>query len=131
MPDIQYSKNMRWSKVYVDSAKDLFNHSKVRRIRGYKVSPLHQPAQDASCISKGNRYDVHVCLNYGTEQRMLEDVLFALAHELAHTVHWDHTSKHLILTAEILRQFALVTIAEQVPDTQLRLVSDHRRLRLR
>lgn len=36
------------------------------------------------------------------------EVLTYLAHELAHTVHWEHTEAHLELTAKLLAKFAKV-----------------------
>ena len=122
------SKNMQWAAPYLDAAP-LIVRRRVVALRGHVVAPGYEVRALGRCAfpSRG-KCTISICLNSTSgpmnqvsKLHRFEDLLFVLAHELAHTLQYDHTPAHLELTAAILKRFAKVAARENVKDTQLRL----------
>ena len=94
---------------------------RVSRISGYLVPVGKHLRAMGRCHSKGRRYNITVALNHTrgfvSIPLSLEDVLITVAHELAHTVEWEHTPKHLALTTHYLKIFARVAKRIGIKDT--------------
>jgi hypothetical protein len=124
---MKISKNMEWSRPYLDA---VHAHVKVSSIKGYVVPPGKEVQTLGVCHKRRTKHAISIALNensaFNTVSKpvRLEDVLFVLAHELAHTVEWDHTPEHLRVTANLLETFAIVSEKLGVKDTSLRLKRD-------
>lgn len=120
--EIKYIKNVLWLKPFVDSVKNIVDLSKIRSIRGYRVPVDRNP----SCDGKTNYYSeknhrISIRIWEAPEDKHLrsryEDILVTLAHEIAHTVYWDHSSDHFKLVGRIMTRFATVIKKENIVDT--------------
>jgi hypothetical protein len=122
---MKLSSNMSWAAPFLDAVEDLVPMERVTEVKGYTVAFGKRERQEASILEAGGRFRIQLLLteNEGPTRRglHLENLLAALAHELAHTVHWPHTPEHLLLTAKILQRFARVARKEGVQDTSRRL----------
>ncbi len=119
---MKVSANMQWAIPYLNAAKASVRLDRVKSITGYEPKPWQDNVTQAIIYKKGCIYDIKVNLNDSlSKMARLEDLLIALAHELAHIKEWEHTGKHLDELARILRIFARVTMAEKVADTSKRL----------
>lgn len=120
---MKWSKNMEWARPYVECAQSLFPYERITAIKGYTARLGQVAHQDAGITRAGNgRFTINIRLtNPDGQAERLEDLLVALAHELAHTAVWPHTPRHLIITADILSVMASHAYLDGVKDTQKRL----------
>jgi hypothetical protein len=117
------SKNMEWSRPFLESVAHVVPLHKVKKITGYTVASPKKPRYEGCCYSVGNKYNITILLsttNYKTIY--LEDALTTLAHELAHLSHWKHSPSHLGETGLILSLFGLAGIEIGIKDTAKRLM---------
>lgn len=78
------------------------------------------------CVAHHNYGRVGQGFQLYTYTRTLEELLGVLAHELAHLVHWEHTDKHLELTAKILAVFARNLKKAVLPNDEIKTAKTRR-----
>lgn len=111
---MKLSKDIKWLWPYLDSISDLIDLKKIGKIHYYKNREGKKVHHQAICHRLGNNkiYNIFIRTNLAKENRIpldinsQEDVLFFLAHELSHLVHWSHTKDHFKLTAKLYKRFA-------------------------
>lgn len=123
---MKVSKNMRWALPYIHATKRLVPHKRIKEVQGYCLRPGVTASVFGQCIPVGRKYKVTICLSDNEASLTPKPTYFhmaieTLAHELAHVVEWDHSPKHLALTARILHRFAEVAEEQGVRDTSRRL----------
>src|SRR5271166_2506128 len=117
--NIKFSKNVEWLKPFIEGLELLVPIHRVSHVKGYKVKRGLTERAVASTIrcEKTKRYTINIkikaLVNKETEYRdeIIENLLIAVSHELAHIKEWkakgkDHDEDHLQLEARILLHFA-------------------------
>ena len=121
-----YSKNMLWLKPFVESVKDLIPIERIIRIRDYRVRKGLESRSYGSRLIYGNKFSLNIepeVWNKETKSYVgatYQIILDTLAHELAHTVHNEHTAKHFRLQARILLRFSRILKDNGILDHSLR-----------
>jgi len=117
---MKVSDNMSWTKPFIAIAAMRVPVWKLKAVTGYVIKPgLKIQAQARMYCHSKSDYRLRFCLNK-TEIVSLECALTTLAHELAHLVEWEHTPRHLKLTAQLLCDFADLSQVMGVVDTSRR-----------
>jgi hypothetical protein len=105
-----YSKNLLWLASFIEAAASEVDISLLKSIRGFRVPLSKKESNDGMITSERGRFSItlrtHNQEKRGYSQRSMYGVLTALAHELAHIEHWEHTAAHLYLESRILTVFA-------------------------
>lgn len=126
--NIKYSKNVLWLKPFVEKAKDLIAYKKIVKIRGYQVKAKLDEQTDASIIiddSKNGQMSINLLIKSYSKTKKehrskpMHYILDSFAHELAHTIEWEHTPEHYRLQARIMLRFAQVIDKLRIKDTSL------------
>lgn len=121
-----YSKNMLWLKPFVDSVNDLVPTDRIMRIRDYRVRKGLESLAYGSRLTYGNRYSINIepATWNKTEKRYIgvtyQVILDTLAHELAHTIHLEHTPEHFQLQSRILLRFSRILKDNGILDHSIR-----------
>ena len=123
--EIKYEKSVLCLKPFVDSVKSLIPFHRIVSIKGYKVRKgLDEKTDGCTWVDDKKRTFVVTLLTYSYVKskkehrpKTLHYILDTLAHELAHTVHWEHTYKHYELNAKIALKFAKVIKRLGIKDT--------------
>lgn len=98
------------------------------QLRGYRIKPNLTEQTEGSTIRDEDTKTFNVNLliaSYIKETKKyrlkaLHFMLDTLAHELAHTVHWEHTYKHYELQAKLMRRFSKVLKKLKIKDSSFR-----------
>lgn len=121
---IKYNKDVLWLKPFVEAAKSLIPFRKITNVKGYQVQAgLKELAEGSTLQDDKGRYSINLLtFSYNRDKREhrrkpMYSTLDTLAHELAHTVHWEHTDKHYELQARIMLRFAKVIKKMGIIDT--------------
>ncbi len=122
-----YLKGTQWLAPYIKSVNHLIPLQKLVKLQAFKIHLKKETRADGSCnfISRG-KYSIAIRLWCRNEKRTrhillyLHDVLYYLAHELAHIKEWEHTPKHYKLQAKILKRFAEVAQSQGIKDMYTR-----------
>jgi hypothetical protein len=126
---VKVSKNMEWAFPFLHNSGLV---GKLCAVQGYTVPVGKEVKTQGLCTVRGSKFEIRICLNrtydhYTTSRAaVLEDLLFTLAHELAHTVVWEHSPEHTEITAELLAEFAKTAKRLGVKDTSKRLLRGKR-----
>lgn len=113
----QISRDLKWIWPYLDSVGDLVPLSSIKKISYYKTREMLGPARHKAIIHRldnNKNFNIFIRTTLTKDQRIpicssnQEDILFYLAHELAHVVHWDHDPQHFKLMADIFQRFGRV-----------------------
>lgn len=117
---MKYSANMLWSKPFVEEARHLFKANRVTQIKGWKSRQGIFGASDGWTKCRFGWYSISIRTTETYEHKAVlkEDALLFLAHELAHTVFWEHDVRHLKLLIKIMQNFAKTATKLKVKDTQ-------------
>lgn len=125
--EIKYDKNVVCFKPFIDAAKSLIAFNKITRLRGYKVKKGLTEQTDGSTVEyTDGTFVISLLTNSYVKSKKeyrpkpLHYILDTLAHELAHTVHWEHTYKHYELHGKIASKFAKVIKQLGIKDTSRR-----------
>ncbi len=128
---IKISKNLKWIYPYLLSVQDLIDLSKIKEIKGFKIPPNRNELIDGQTIKipPARKYTItlrtHMQLYQSSKtyksflkyKRMyLCEFLDTLAHEICHTVEWDHTTKHLDLQLKVMKRFNKVLKKQKIKD---------------
>lgn len=108
--DVKYNKHSQRLKAYV---QDGFNtaqlHSNsiltLRSVKGFTVPAERESLISGACHkSARGLYDITIYMGVTGKDKYIpfEMILTALAHELAHLVHWDHEAPHWKLMCTIM-----------------------------
>lgn len=127
--NIKYWPNVRWLSPFIESVAHLVPIERLSYIKGYKIRRNFEPAQEAQIIKtlpngkcvitiKVIKYDKRLKKHVNA---YIANVLESLAHELAHLTHWEHTSNHFRLQAEIMMKFCNVMDEIGMTDTGVRI----------
>lgn len=126
---IKFSKNATWLKPYIRAIKDLIPIDKLASIKGYRLRHGLTPDKDGLTKIYRNKFYITLRMWEASEDGKkyirfrFYSIFEALAHELAHCAHWEHTPDHFKLTARILMRFARVMVKEGITDTSERFSS--------
>jgi len=109
-----FSKNVKWLEPFFYSAKGLIPLEKITSVKGYSI-PLDKSIQSYANIYQ-HRNKFRITLNIKENDVLAKEqllkytglVLEDFAHELAHSVEWEHDYKHFALTAKVMLRFAKV-----------------------
>lgn len=123
--EIKYTKNISWVKPFVESVKDLIPIKNITHVRGYQIKYNLNEVTQASTIVNNTTNDITINLlvkSYNKTKKLykchlIHYILDCLAHELAHTVEWEHTSKHYKIQARIMLRFSTVIKKLGIKDT--------------
>jgi len=121
-----YSKRMLWVKPFVDSVSDLVPVDRIMRIRDYRVKKGLDSLSYGSRLTYGNRYSINIELDVWKKSHKsyvgetYQIILDTVAHELAHTIHSEHTPKHYQLQARILLRFSRILKDNGILDHSIR-----------
>lgn len=127
--NIRFSKNVLWLRPYVDACKDIVDLTKIRNIKGYRVSLDKNPTCDAKTIKwHGERkktITIRIWESDGEKhlRARYEFILEGLCHELAHIEiepFKGHTPEHYKMKCRIALRFAAVLKREGITDYSLR-----------
>jgi hypothetical protein len=130
---VTFSPEAIWMIPFVKAARPLIPIERIKHIKTYKAPKSKQDESEGLIErnSKGNftikvklyqhRYkiikDEPLTLEYQEDDlRMLWFMLSGLAHELSHTVNWDHDINHYILENRIMRRFIKILKKKDVKD---------------
>lgn len=113
---MKLSKNMQWAEPYIEFVRHQVNLDKVLEVKGYEVPKGRKCQVLGRCHPKGRKYTITMMLAEQGTPVTMNNALETLAHELAHVKEWEHSPKHLELTANILADFARVAEVEEVKD---------------
>jgi hypothetical protein len=107
-----FSPELEFLKPFFYYVGDLIPLDKITSVRGYKV-PLTKNVQSYANITKhGQKYRITINLfenDYVAHKqypKYVEMVLTDFAHELSHSVCWEHDSEHFKLMGQIIVKFA-------------------------
>jgi len=115
----QLPKDLIWLKPYLEAVAHIIPLEKVQSIRYYKSRKHHKKEHHKAITYKsGNNKSFSIILRtkLPLDERLLlryydqEDVMFYLAHELAHVRYWEHTTKHLNLLQSSSQYFRRLRI---------------------
>ena len=121
-----YSKRMLWLKPFVDSVGDLVPIDRIMRIRDYRVRKGLESLAYGSRLIYGNRFSINIEPETWSKDSKryvgvtLQIILDTLAHELAHTIHAEHTPAHFQLQARILLRFSRILKDNGILDHSIR-----------
>lgn len=108
---MRLSKNMEWARPFL---KAINAEAKVEEVSGYRIQLGKEIMALGRCHPRGDKFKITMCLNRTfnhatqSEDMPLEDLLYTLAHEIAHTIEWEHTPEHLFITAQLVETFAQI-----------------------
>lgn len=109
-----FTSNIEWLKPFFYYVGELIPLEKITSVRGYKV-PLTKKVNSYANITKiDQKYRITInlfendYLEKKQKPKYIEMVLCDFAHELAHTVCWEHNSDHFKLMGEIIIKFSEV-----------------------
>lgn len=113
---------MEWARPYLQELGGLNLILPVHRlvsIKGYRQTKQKLDGSLGTTSALNGWYSITILLKYAHKKQgqCLEDLLFTLAHELAHLKYWQHTPEHLVLTARILFQFSMTAQRLKAGDT--------------
>lgn len=121
---IKYSKDLAWLAPFVDSARHHVPLHLLTSIRGYRVPIGRIEHSDASIKFHKQRYSIMIQAyeQHGKKHvaSMIETVMLHVAHELAHLVHWKHTTEFARLMSTIFSIFVEHLDQYGIPDIQKR-----------
>lgn len=112
----------KFLEPYLHSVRDLVNIKRIIRIKGYKVPIDNAELIDASLtkyLAAGEyvmAIRTHSNAKSSHKKRSLENILIALAHELAHLKEWEHSIEHFKLELKILSKFTKVMTKLNIKD---------------
>lgn len=121
MPTV-YSKNMLWLKPFVRAAKRFVPVERIMRVHGYRVPKGREAIAFGRKFTFGNRYVITLLAEEWSKSKgkyvrdTYEIVLDTLAHELAHTVHFEHSPDHHHLKYKIGMAFSKVLKKQGIMD---------------
>jgi len=111
---VEVSKNLEWTKPYLEDVSDIVDFTKICKIKGVSKTRADRVERHLGlCIPRGKKLEIQIWLSYQSKKKSLGrlkctleyaplsklDILDILAHELAHTnTDWLHTTKHRIMT---------------------------------
>lgn len=125
---MKYTKNTLWLIPFITEVANLIPYKKITNIRGYKVKAGLSEQTDGSTLNWNNKYSINLLLlTYCTQRKQhrpkpMHFILDTLAHELAHTVHWEHSPEHYALQAKIMLKFAKVLKKLNINDSSKRSI---------
>lgn len=117
---VKLSNNVEWFKPYLNDVKHLVPIEQLEKIFGIvpKLKQIQGYHAHLVVESKGRkkRKYISMYLSYTSTVRLRPlkrvlkafsklDLLEHLAHELAHLIHWKHTTAHKKLEAELIIKF--------------------------
>lgn len=115
---MKLSKDMLWAAPYLQAARSLYRSHRVVDVLGLRSGNINM---DGWCSrTPTGWYRVRVRLRTGRIPTTLEERLCYLAHELAHTLYWEHDANHYNRMVDILKVFSHVMYAQDVRNTQTR-----------
>lgn len=109
------SKELRWLMPYLEDIQDIVPFDRIKKISYYTKRKHHKKEHHKAITYRlGNNKNFNIVIRTKlpkAEQIPLrywdqEDVLFYLAHEIAHVLVWEHTTNHFVLMSEIFNRFA-------------------------
>lgn len=125
--EIKYTKTTQWLKPFVEKVKDLIPYNRITNIKGYWVrADLNEKTDGCTTIYDDNKITISLLVkSYNNPKKELRGkpihyILDTLAHELAHTIEWEHTPKHYKIQAKIMLKFSQVIDKLKIKDTSLR-----------
>jgi len=121
---------------FLKAALPILPKSKRRiTIKAYWLSPSRWPTTDASITTYDfKKFRINILTHahrlapagyktfktVGRRHITRENMLLCLAHEIAHTVEWEHTPEHFALMAKIMARFTKVLKRMKVTATDTR-----------
>lgn len=132
-----------WLRPYINSAGKLVPLKKLYGVRGFKVAlDRLEDADGRIATSDFRKFVITVRVDSQAwkhagkgkfkavrhSPRTLEDVLFTLAHEMAHIKYWAHTHNHALLSARILARFYKTAQKLGVTDFQAGHTTAHKEM---
>lgn len=113
------TKDLYWLAPYLEAVQDDIPFKNIKLIDYYKTR-AHQQKQNHLAITHllGNNktYKIYIRTSLPKEKRIpldydtQEDVLWFVAHELAHVVHWEHGPEHFHCMTKLFSKFGDVLI---------------------
>lgn len=117
-----YSKNMAWLEPFMSAATGFVPVDKVMRVHGYRVPKGKTASVYGRKYTLGNRYVITILAeewsrsSKGYVKDSYEIILDTFAHELAHTVYFEHTPEHYRLKCKILLSFSKILKKQGIID---------------
>lgn len=120
--ETKYSKDISCLKPFVEAARGYVPTNRLLRVSGFKV-PIgkREWTQGQHFVLHGwRRITIRTHTQHGRKYRprTIEDVVLVLAHELTHTVHWDHDMEFTALYIDLMVVFSEVLAELGVEDIQ-------------
>jgi hypothetical protein len=124
----KFTKPVEWLVPFYDSVLDLVPADRILKIYNYRVPLSKTEHYDGLCHKyTGTKwFDIALPLDGHVHSKRkryepleMQAILANFAHELAHTVHWEHTAEHFELTALIMLRFYYVMKQIGIIDTDV------------
>jgi hypothetical protein len=108
---IKFTKNVLWLKPFVRAARHKIPLKKIGTIMGYQVRKGSHEQTYGRTTTYHETWKVGISILIHSRDTgklrpcRCETIIFTLAHELAHIVHWEHTPEHFKLQGELIILF--------------------------
>ena len=121
---MKFLKHTGFLEPYTIVVQHIVPLHKLSKIKAYRVQLQNTIRVDGLCTHLGNgKYNIALRLwdhNEISTRQIRTDIAYVLdsyAHELAHLSRWEHTPKHMILQARIMKKFGQVARDLGIKDT--------------
>lgn len=114
----QLSKDLKWITPYLEAVGHIVPLDKITEIRYYTSRKHHKKEHHKAIthrLANNKSFAIFLRTKLPIDERVplryydQEDIMYYLAHELAHVRFWEHTTKHLKLTSKIFKIFTDTT----------------------